>query len=1326
MSKFIKGRSSRIVAQVLVFVMLVWTVPPASGASKPRQEKPKPKPDIQALTIKQMKLLRGSGEYRNEELCGKRDWFTFVKNVNVNAMGNLFLSWTDLQVPAPGIPIAFVRSYNSNDNEDGGFGIGWNHSYNMWIDFCPTEEDPDELVKNNPSGSKTYLHRNADGYYRVPAYDKSEYTSTYQTVTNIEGDRVSLDIADKVITKDGTIITYEYVDGIPSQIEGRRYVTSIRTRHENSGGDPTNKLTFTYGSGKLTEVRYDDDRYLTITWDGDRIESVSSPDSRTVHYDYTDGFLTRVTTPGLRETTFTYYTSGQMEDEAGVLHTISNQGESVEDTSDDSLITYDYRYGLATTDYSETANLRVAQVTEVLDDNTSIRYRYQYGVSVIWSGMNRVGAVDSSGNWLPRKSENGDDLGFDVVDYSADPDGLPGHDLQWGLNRCDITMLPCGDPVTNWCFDYQRIAYGWGESYFYPVEYVVHPNEVLDELAYFTFYDSKGNVTKRSRTPSSWWQYVEEGYNEETIYVYSCCDKDGNIRVDGNGHPSPYRYDDYKYGNSFNQPWCVKDPEDHLSLSYYDEYGNVLVAYDAKAVARPDFLEGSFDNPYNPPSGFPCIKFTYNSRGQVEEMTDSRSGTAYVTRYGHDTAGNLVSVKRPNPDHTEDPNDPDYARTTTIHYDAAGRVDWTIDPNHQSAEEETTIEYNDDGQPKTVTAPDMTVSYTYFANGLTESVTQAEGGDSAEYTYYYYRNGTLKSVSDPAGTVEYTYDEFGNRASAEVEGVGTFNYWYTIRSLPSVCSVMVTDPRGYKTLYKRDMGSADCGGYSPCLQERTTTAENKTHPLVKTVYNTGSWLAPTDTIWETVNSRFTEDQYSTYEHTISKFRFTSEEPVCGTAWNISTYDKDRNRMEAYYYYNYRGAGAQECSDLRKTTYAYNDVHALTAVSEETTLNVGRHTVEPLEDYLDVTYTSDYEYDDAGNRTSKLVNEGEENEFSETYSYDAAMQMTDRGSIDYTYDANGNLTSDGTRTYTWDSMNRLRSIAAGGTTTSFTYRPDGMRATKSVDSVLTMKYLYDGQSLVAEKDSSGTLKVSYTNGLNEVISRTEYGESTDTIFFLYDANCNVNAIVDEAGELVKTFDYEEFGGPHPDGVGQTYDPNNQNAANNKLLFAGGVGHPTDDGGLIYMRARYYDPASGRFISEDPGYNGTNWYAYCGNNPINGVDPSGRAGISSDDVWNWVAGLGGWEMAEAYLIAVSVALGELGAYMCKIGAAMAATGTAWNADWLTARGGVVEGDGIFLRTASVFLTAAAVIAGALGDMEDSEAAGYVADFLTSASSVGGLFD
>ena len=57
------------------------------------------------------------------------------------------------------------------------------------------------------------------------------------------------------------------------------------------------------------------------------------------------------------------------------------------------------------------------------------------------------------------------------------------------------------------------------------------------------------------------------------------------------------------------------------------------------------------------------------------------------------------------------------------------------------------------------------------------------------------------------------------------------------------------------------------------------------------------------------------------------------------------------------------------------------------------------------------------------------------------------------------------------------------------------------------------------------------------------------------------------------------------------------------------FCGGLGHTTDATGLIYMRARYYDPAIGRFASEDPAGDGLDWYAYCGGDPVGGADPWG---------------------------------------------------------------------------------------------------------------------
>jgi RHS repeat-associated protein len=67
------------------------------------------------------------------------------------------------------------------------------------------------------------------------------------------------------------------------------------------------------------------------------------------------------------------------------------------------------------------------------------------------------------------------------------------------------------------------------------------------------------------------------------------------------------------------------------------------------------------------------------------------------------------------------------------------------------------------------------------------------------------------------------------------------------------------------------------------------------------------------------------------------------------------------------------------------------------------------------------------------------------------------------------------------------------------------------------------------------------------------------------------------------------------------------------------YCGSLQHRRDaESGLVYMRARYYEPWTGRFLSEDPAMDGANWYVYCHNDPTNKFDSSGK-------VAQWVAGL-----------------------------------------------------------------------------------------------------
>ncbi len=71
-------------------------------------------------------------------------------------------------------------------------------------------------------------------------------------------------------------------------------------------------------------------------------------------------------------------------------------------------------------------------------------------------------------------------------------------------------------------------------------------------------------------------------------------------------------------------------------------------------------------------------------------------------------------------------------------------------------------------------------------------------------------------------------------------------------------------------------------------------------------------------------------------------------------------------------------------------------------------------------------------------------------------------------------------------------------------------------------------------------------------------------------------------------------------------------NSGGTSESKGKYCSNLGHVQDDeSGLIYMRARYYEPGMGRFVSEDSGLQGSSWFVYCGNMPVERSDASGRS-------------------------------------------------------------------------------------------------------------------
>ena len=107
------------------------------------------------------------------------------------------------------------------------------------------------------------------------------------------------------------------------------------------------------------------------------------------------------------------------------------------------------------------------------------------------------------------------------------------------------------------------------------------------------------------------------------------------------------------------------------------------------------------------------------------------------------------------------------------------------------------------------------------------------------------------------------------------------------------------------------------------------------------------------------------------------------------------------------------------------------------------------------------------------------------------------------------------------------------------------------------------------------------------------------------------------MTDESGEVVFDQDYLPFGGDLA--VVGELEPVNE--VNEGYKYTGQREEAVI--GLYYYGARFYDPELGRFITEDPAQDGINWYVYCGNNPLNRIDPTGLAWIFDYETWEWYA-------------------------------------------------------------------------------------------------------
>ena len=346
--------------------------------------------------------------------------------------------------------------------------------------------------------------------------------------------------------------------------------------------------------------------------------------------------------------------------------------------------------------------------------------------------------------------------------------------------------------------------------------------------------------------------------------------------------------------------------------------------------------------------------------------------------------------------------------------------------------------------------------------------------------------------------------------------------------------------------------------------------------------------------------------------------------------------KSGNSDISSYEYSYYLDGSDACKvrnengTIETTSYDYDGLKRLTRES----ISNGK-----------TADTYSYEYDDYGNRSKMVANGSEEYETVYDYTvngkYTALLQKeiktveeTSNATISdglaisptdlitstaadakteetaYSYDANGNQitkTAEGkTETNTYDGLNQLIGFTDGETTASYKYNADGLRTSKTVDGK-TINHIWDGnKQIVVDMDDSDWYSAEvYVRGTNLLakFSKQSGGVKTDYQYYTQNAHGDVVNLTDADGAVTKSYTYDAFG------VEQNID----DADTNAFRYCGE--YYDAETGTIYLRARYYSPTTGRFISRDTFVGrkedplSLNKYTYCANNPVIFTDPQG---------------------------------------------------------------------------------------------------------------------
>lgn len=637
--------------------------------------------------------------------------------------------------------------------------------------------------------------------------------------------------------------------------------------------------------------------------------------------------------------------------------------------------------------------------------------------------------------------------------------------------------------------------------------------------------------------------------------------------------------DSFEYNDNQNpvKPTKIIDGRGFVTTMTYDTKGNPL------QINKPENA---------------VHKFFYNSFNDVSQYIDPRNK---ITNYNFNGTGNLVGIQTPR-------------GSTSITYNTNGTINNFTDPMNRT----TTLTYNSYGNIATVTNNmNHITSYTYdaasrmlsftdanlrltsFLYDYNDNVTRISKPSSNFTNYSYDANDNLYTVSDPNNqttTFNHNYKDLLSSIFNPIMNQTSFDYhengMIRTKEKPDFQSIVYAYDNSNRL---QSISGAITGSFAYDNSDNVTSASNQNGSIVNSYDGLNRITSSTDLYGNTVSYGY--DQSSniisiTYPgNKVVQYTYYDDNLLQSVRdWNNNvtsyTYRNDGTILEVYY------------PNLTKKTFSYDAAGRVTGISNKksngTVINEYNFTLDNVGNQISVTQT-------------EPINAPPILSSNKNYSYNSANRLLSDGNYTYNYDANGNLIhkfGNDTVHYGYDAENRL-TFMSGKYEAGFTYDVAGNRRSSNISGNIK-KYVLDINTslpkVLMETDNNGNVLNYYVYGL-ELISRVKPNNSTE--YYHTDFRGSVIAMTDLNQTVTNKYSYGPFG--------EILQKNE--VTSNPFKYVGGYGVMEEGVGLYFMRARFYDPKIGRFVSEDPIWN-VNSYVYAENNSIMSIDPNGLKVIKID--------------------------------------------------------------------------------------------------------------